>query len=88
MTKATKETNVRIFNTPTEVINSGFSGTELVLGKQIIVATDVAIAEATRRVEEMKQLHPKTMKREIKDLIPDVLFTLFAEDWQSEHNPE
>jgi hypothetical protein len=73
---------IHFFNSPEEAELSGHTGKMLAYGQQYIIATNVVIAEATRRSRELKDNHPRTIKGEIDDLIPRMIINMFAEAWQ------
>lgn len=74
---------VLIYNEGKVFAPSGFNNV-FPYGQQIILATDAAMAEATRPAEELKDKHGTTIKRGVEDLLPEQLYGLFAQDWQPE----
>ena len=70
--------HVHIYNNDEVFAPPGFNSI-FEFGQQVIIATSEAAAEATRRSQELKQKHAKTIKRPIEELIPEMLSDMFAE---------
>ena len=74
---------VKIFENDEIVVSDAFICI-LEYGNQIIVATAAARDEATRRAGQLKSTHPTTIKRQPEDLVPGILFDMFAQNWRPE----
>jgi hypothetical protein len=72
---------IRIYKSNEIVVPPGFNSI-FEYGQQIIIATSEAAAEATKRSQELKQKHTKTIKRPVNQLIPAMLLDMFAEGWR------
>ncbi len=72
---------IHIYDNDEIVLPPGFDSI-FKLGHQVIIATAGASAEATKRSQQLLDEHGKTIKRPIEKLIPEMLMSMFAENWR------